>query len=374
MPCGSTRCGLLAWKPVQPGEIFCDGAGRVLRAVDSAGIEAWSLRWQGDALVDARLRLPGGDVIGLRPAAGEHPLIGACDAIVRGDGTIVAHVASVQWSRPTCIPAVDVPGALPPGAGTAILDLVATLAQHGGAVALRYRGPYPTSGLFATLLHSFRVEGDRELADARFVAAVAEVGFGTDIHTPDVDFEPDPHRWSWPAPRLCVEHRRGVARVWVDGRAYAPDGRHHRLVREGERWCAQLVLAGAVWCEVAAVDLHGAPQSTIAAPTPVDPALVGVALPAAMLDVLATIVADGAAPALRDGIGRAIGRGITLGDTGMQAAREQAGAIVVHGGLVERALGLGGAESLVAIAQAVGPVAVHLAVAELAARLGALTR
>ena len=59
-----------------------------------------------------------------------HPVLGAVQAIrvvPKGseEGTIVARVADVDWSRPAKIPAIDAPARLPPGAGTALLDVLA---------------------------------------------------------------------------------------------------------------------------------------------------------------------------------------------------------------------------------------------------------
>lgn len=346
-----------------------DAAGRPLRDTDGEGHDAWSLGWDGDALTHATLRLPDGTCIDVEPGADEHAVLGPCDVVYQAgpDRVALARIAAVSWRAPTCIPAVDVPGALPPGAGTAILNLLAILAHDAGTPSLCYRGPYPTAGLFATLRSSFRVDGDLALAERRFVAEAERHGFGTTALVPAVDFVPDPHAWSWPAPRVCVQHRDGIERVWVDGRAYDRDGVHHVLVRHDDRWVARLVLAGEPWCDVVTVDERGRPIAAIASPPAVDPGLVGVALPAPMLEVLAEVIATESASPLRPAIAAELAQGITLADTGLVPARPGTAGILIHAALVERALVQGGAASLAALAAAVRPIVVRLAVSRLAA-------
>lgn len=322
--------------------------------------EAWRLTWDDTRLVHARLRLPAGDAIELRPRTAEHLLLGPCDAVHRdGVDEPIARIAAVSWRAPESIPAVDVPGALPPGAGTAILNLLSTLARDAGIRSLRYRGPYPTSALFATLASSFAIEGDVEAAEARFVD---HPGFGIADAMPDVDFVPDPHVWSWPAPRVCVQTRAAIERVWIDARAYDRGGAHHALVRDGDGWSARFVLAGEPWCEVVRLDDHGAPCSEIATPPPAPAALVGIALPAAMIEVLAEVVVAESAPALGPAIRAVLAAGITLADTGLAVARAEPRGILLHAALAERALAKGGATSLGLLAQALRPVVARVAV------------
>lgn len=343
-----------------------DAAGRPVRLADRLGHAAWSLTWSDDALVDATLRLPDGSTIALRPGAEAHALLGPCDGIHRvvdGElGSVVARVAAVAWARPTCIPAVDIPGALPAGAGSAILNLLSMLAADAGAPSLRYCGPYPTAALFESLRASFRVDDD---ACGRFVAD-PDGRFGTEDLSPPVDFVPAPFAWSWTAPRICAQHRDGLARLWIDGRPYDPDGEHHLLVSDGDDRCAVVRFAGATWCEVLRVDADGVPRGPIAAPPSVSPELVGVALPDAMVEVVAEGLARESAPALGPAIHRVFAAGITLADTGLAPARRDPTGIVVHAALVERALASTPAASLRAVLDAVrGPV-VRAAVAELA--------
>lgn len=330
--------------------------------IDRFGNEAWRLRWDGDRLAHARIRLPTHDELELHPATSEHLLLGPCDAVHR-HGEPIAQIAAVSWHAPACIPAVDVPGALPPGAGTAILNLIAVLAQRAGARSLRYRGPYPTSALFTTLASSFRVAGDRDDAEQRFTC---EPGFGTRAIVPEVDFVPDPHTWSWPTPRICVQRRREVERIWVDGRAYDRGGEHHVLVRDGDAWSAQLVFATRTWCEVVRVVDDDLPCTPIAEPPPAPTDLVGVALPREMIDVIGEVIARESAPALGPAIAQVLAKGITLADTGLVLARAEPSGTLLHAVLVERALALGSAASLATLARALRPTVVRAAVARLA--------
>jgi len=343
--------------------IAVDDAGRPSHAIDPFEHEAWRLRWDGARLVHARVRLPGGDALELLPGTADHLLLGPCDAVHHeGHDEPIARIAAVSWHAPTCIPAVDVPGALPPGAGTVILNLLAALAEHSGATSLRYRGPYPTSALFATLAASFRITGDRDAAERRFVH---DDGFGLHDIEPDVDFVPDPHAWSWPLPRVCVQHRRGTEAVWIDARAYAPGATNHVLVRDGDAWSARVVLAGEPWCEVLRVDDRGEPCSAIATPPAAPPHLVGITLPTAMVEVIRDVVIRASAPALAASIARVLAGGITLADTGLTVARAQARGIVLSAALVERAMARDGATSLAILALALRPIVARTAVARL---------
>lgn len=354
------RCGMRA------ASIAVDDAGRPTHAIDPFGHEAWRLRWDGARLVHARVRLPGGDALELLPGTADHLVLGRCDAVHReGDGEPIARIAAVSWHAPTCIPAVDVPGALPPGAGTAILNLLATLAERAGATSLRYRGPYPTSALFATLAASFTITGDRDVAEQRFVD---HDGFGVHDAVPAVDFVPDPHVWSWPQPRVCVQHRRAIEALWIDARAYDRSSPHHALVRDGDAWSARLVLAGEPWCVVLRVDDQGVPCSPIAAPPAAAPQLVGIALPAAMIEVITDVLVRESAPALAASIASVLAEGITLADTGLAVARAEPHGIELNAVLVERAMARGGAASLAMLAVALRPVVARVAAARLLAR------
>src|SRR5678815_74463 len=100
------------------------------------------LFWDADRLV--RLVVPGATVDG---AVIDDPLLGRAHAISR-DGVGLTTMSALDWARPTEIPTVAAPGALPPGVGGAILNVIAELARQAGITELRYGGPYPTPALW----------------------------------------------------------------------------------------------------------------------------------------------------------------------------------------------------------------------------------
>lgn len=336
---------------------------------DRRGNVAWHLHWHRGALQRAMIRLPAGDAIELVARATEHPLLGACDLLRTTTGTALARVASIDWAAPSTIPAVDVPGALPPGAGTAVLNLLARLAAHAGVESLRYRGPYPTASLLATLAASFAVPAH---ADDAFARAAASASFGTGPCEPDVGFTPAPHAWSWTAPRVCAELRDGLQRAWIDGRAFDRNAAHARLVDEAQHHVARVVFAGTTWCDVATIDRNGEPRASIAAPPRVRDDLIGAALPDASAEVLARAIAATAAAPLQRDIVAIVGGGLRLADLGLDPARLVDDRIEVHAELVARALELDPAGSLGTLVAAIAPVAIRAAASRLARRWDAL--
>src|SRR5579862_1584172 len=84
-----------------------------------------------------------------------HPLLGAAH-IIEHAGQSITAMSVLDWQRPTQIPTIAEPSKLPPGAGGALLNYIAWLAESAGVHALRYAGPYPTPALYRALLRSFR--------------------------------------------------------------------------------------------------------------------------------------------------------------------------------------------------------------------------
>jgi hypothetical protein len=126
--------------------------------------------WHPDgALVTAAVRIPDRSWVSIEPRAGEVAPWGAVDRLWHGADadartTSVTVFGTVDWARITTIPPLAEPARLPPGAGTAVLNLLATLAREQGIPCLRYAGPYPTEALFLALLECFRPErADRDL-------------------------------------------------------------------------------------------------------------------------------------------------------------------------------------------------------------------
>ena len=102
---------------------------------------------------------------------------------------VLTTISTIDWARPTEIPAIAAPGALPPGAGGAIMNVLAILAQRAGVTELRYAGPYPTHALFSTLARSFRTTTTEDEFTSAFADRAARVARGP----MDAVFVPAPH-------------------------------------------------------------------------------------------------------------------------------------------------------------------------------------
>lgn len=349
-------------------------AGRPAEAVDPDGLVAWRLVWRRDALETARLRLPDGRHIRVETDAGEHPLFGRVDHLwVEGEDAPRGRFGAVHWSRPASIPPLDRPGALPPGAGTAVLNLLARLAAHVGTGPLRYHGPYPTAALFETLQASFAVLGDRDEALARFTAEFESTALAGRMLTVGVDFQPAPHEWLFVHPRLCVEARHGIERVFVDGQAYARGpGGPRRLRSDGEEIVAYIEIAGAPWVDLIRLRSDAQPRHEPAAVPTVDSPLVGMDLPAEVTAVLGEIMVSRAPAPMQRMLGRLWTKArLRFGDTGAAWATRHDGTIDVHAVLGERLESTDARGQLALLLQAVEPVAHRWAQAELAARAAA---
>jgi hypothetical protein len=169
------------------------------------------------------------------------------------------------------IPPVAEPARLPAGAGAALLNVLATLAQDQGRPALRYLGPYPSEQLFWSLTESFRFGALGPGLDplAQFLAN-AEATFmrGTPREAP-LDWIPAPHERYLAADGLVVQLRDGVERVAWHERSYhrtEAQGlrrREHRVVRivgtaAAMRYVASLEALGTVVEDHVVLDACGA--------------------------------------------------------------------------------------------------------------------
>ncbi|MBI3636201.1 MAG: hypothetical protein HY216_08305, partial [Candidatus Rokubacteria bacterium] len=139
-------------------------AGRTER--DRFGNVTMEMAWRSDGrLEDARVRIPGG-WLRLEPRATDDAPWGASDRVWRVGGARERDVpltlfAALDYARVDHIPPLADPERLPPGGGTALLNLIATLAAEQGRARLAYRGPYPTEQLFLALLECFRYVAPR---------------------------------------------------------------------------------------------------------------------------------------------------------------------------------------------------------------------
>ena len=285
-----------------------DARGRRVGERDAGGLEITRVRWGDDGrLAGAAVRLPDRSWIDIEPGAGHDPRWGPSD-LLRHAGTPVSHCAAIDWACVDAIPPLAEPARLPPGAGTAVLNLLAALAADHGRAALRYRGPYPTEALFLALLESFRWIADGETAaDIDPLAAFMAGG---------LRWAPAPHTRTFPDDGVYVQSRERVEKVVWHGRAYyrldwQGVERHasHRLHEADGR-----VRAG-LWALGAALECHAvlSPEGTVLAITPPPPGVEPPRpLPRAVADGLVAVVIAGSAPPLAEAL-RAGTAGLTVG-------------------------------------------------------------
>jgi hypothetical protein len=224
-----------------------DRRGRVTAAIRRAPSGALEAAWT---------RTLDGSVVGVLPGGAEHPLWGPSDRIVTSPARpeVLTVSAALDWDRIEAIPGLADPTRLPPGAGTALLNLVAGLAADQGAAALRYRGPYATEQLFWSLLESFRLD-DPSDGLARFLADAEEAFLAGAAREVPVDWRPAPHERLFSDDGVSVQLRDGVEKVCWEGRTYyRPEWQgilrdEHRVVRvvqdeRGLTYVAGLVALG----------------------------------------------------------------------------------------------------------------------------------
>jgi len=297
------------------------------------------LFWDGDRLV--RLAVPGATIDG---AVITDPLLGPAHAIVG-----VTTMSALDWARPTEVPTVAAPGALPPGAGGAILNVIAELARRAQVTELRYAGPYPTPALWRALARSFTTAGSEADFTADLLARAARVARDPIA----IDFVPAPHE------RVAFasghsEVRDGVLeRAMIDGITYAPAGSPARLT--GDR--CEIWFGDAPYAHVATLagdgTLADGPHALPACTSSVLGAAFPPALSAALGELVAEVVPPPLAAAARDFVA---GQPITWADLGARAARAGAGGLAVHAALWDRVGPYGLGRLALALAEALAPV------------------
>ena len=277
-----------------------DGAGRLAAELDRHGTIVSELDWQPDGrLARAAVRIPDGSWVTVHPGAGAPGPWGASDELRHG-AVALTRFGALDWSRIAHIPPLAEPARLPPGAGTAVLNLIARLAAEQGASALRYEAPYPTEQLFLALLESFRWAG-------------------SDVGDPLVAFmngalawAPAPHTRAFESPRVYVQQRDRIEKIVVDGRPfYRPDWqgvgrRTPRVVREaGDTVRASLQTLGAVLEDHAILAADG---GVLELPPPPSDRPDIRPLPDMLVSGLVATVAASSAPALSVALRRATER------------------------------------------------------------------
>ena len=231
-----------------------DRRGRRVIERDRHGAAVATLAWGGNGgLAEAAVRIPDGSWLRVLPRAARDPRWGASDILVHaGDdpdpaGSPLTQFAAVDWAAIDAIPPLAEPARLPPGGGTAVLNLIAALAADQSRGPLAYRGPYPTEQLFLALLESFRFEGTTP-GDPHPLEVFTAGG---------LIWMPHPHERCFDPRGVYVQSRERVEKVVWRGRAYYRDDwqgveRHavHRVHDDGAR------VVGSLWALGGALEDH----------------------------------------------------------------------------------------------------------------------
>jgi hypothetical protein len=257
-----------------------------------------------------------------------HSLLGHAHVIEHAGRPITA-MSAIDWSRPTQIPTIAEPRALPPGTGTLLLNEIATRALAAGVQKLRYAGPYPTHALFVSLLRSFRTTDGLET----FTADVLDRALRVARDEVAVDFTPAPFVRSRTAYGY-LDLRDGVAdRVQIDGVVYDHHEQPGSLARlDGVR--AVLTVGG----PIAAIATFDAKLELADGPHPIpafQTAANGTEFPAALRDELAeaaTVFVP--APLASDVVAAIRPRRIEWADLGWRAARRIGDGFSMHVGFL----------------------------------------
>jgi hypothetical protein len=182
-------------------------AGRRLRERDRHGHDLARLEWRGDgALARASTRIPDGSWLTIEPRATADAPWGLSDRLWHRGAPLTVFQA-LDYTRIGFIPALAEPGRLPPGAGTAVLNLIAGLAADQGGQPLAYRGPYPGEQLFLALLESFRHEDGEGDPLGAFMNA-------------RLTWLPAPHERVAGDSGIWIQLRDGIEKVVWEGRPY----------------------------------------------------------------------------------------------------------------------------------------------------------
>lgn len=246
-----------------------------------------------------------------------HPLLGPAHVIEHGERPVTA-MSEIDWERPTEIPTIAEPRALPPGSGTLLMNELARRAQAAHVRVLRYAGPYPTHALFASLLRSFRTAGTVEA----FTADVLDRAVRLARDEVPVDFMPAPFTRDGD-----VDVRDGeVDRIRIAGVTYDRAGETNSLALLAS---SRAVLSvGIPVAHVATLDgtrIVEGPHAIPAFPAPASP------FPEALRDTLAEAATAYAPAPLRADISARIRRStITWEDLGTRAARRTDDGFALH--------------------------------------------
>ena len=305
------------------------------RCLDRQGNETFVIRETGSQF-EAALYSPTRLKLTLKREGRDHAVLGPVDSIyIEDEAEPRALVSQVHWEEPAWIPAVDQPGALPSGVGSALLNFLAQQADDRSLPTLKYRGPYPTLALFESLGASFSPPTPVEEALRRFTEDVEDTALAARVVEPPVAFRPAPFEWHWVNDRVCLQQRYGIERVFLDGQAFDRKEEVCRVVREDNTLELQVWLAGRPWWKTAKLSLDG--DMLEQQPRPgIDPAWMNKALPERLRTALARVLVA-AAPAMLRPAYELVWKNIPIvfGDAGYRAAYFDGTQVILHGGLGE---------------------------------------
>jgi hypothetical protein len=295
----------------------------------------------------------------------DDPLLGPAHVITTPLGTTTMQ--ALDWDRPTRIPAIANPAVLG-RAGGFLLNEIAIRAIDADVTALQYAGPYPTPSLFRALRRSFTTTGTEADFTANLVARMANLS-----RDPiPIDFAPAPVTYVF-HPRGHVELRDRPTRAVVDGIAYETNGSVTRLVAiEGAGSTTSGLFACELWfgdspyaC-VATLDSAGSLVGPIEAITPSTSAVIGQPFPPALVAAIAQLVGD-ASPLPDAACAWVATQSITWADLGARVARTTSTGIELHAALWDHIGPLGLGRLVLAVAEAIAPLATQAVVAQLTA-------
>jgi hypothetical protein len=220
----SVHGSLTLFLPPSPAQ----SSPRRLASFDRRGRLLSLVTWMPDGKLD-RFKVRGldGRFLGVVRGAASHLGWGLSDCVNMLEGErgfslerSLTLFRSVTYEDVDFLPPLDAPTLLPVGGGSTVLNLLAQLAQDQGKALLRYRGPYPSERLFATLCESFRYSGEPGVTRERFTRDVEEAALRLKMDEVSVDWRPSPHERFFPAAYTCVQLRDGVEKVYDHGRVY----------------------------------------------------------------------------------------------------------------------------------------------------------
>jgi hypothetical protein len=337
---------------------------RLVRIVDRDGHTHATIAWNADTI--RRLTVAGAIVDG---AVIEDALLGRAHAIFTEGNEPATTMSALEWSAPSEIPAIAAPGQLRHGAGGALINVIALLAQSAGVTELHYAGPYPSDALYDSLRRSFTTDATQ----AEFTASFFDRAASLSRDPLPFVFVPAPHE-RIRIPGGHVEMRDGLERAVIDGLVFARGTETtKRLVADVDHESNAEILRAEVWFGNAAFG-HAATFDTSGTllegphPPPVyESAVIGKRFPAQLVDAIADLcarcVAAPLAPAARAFV---VAHPIIWADLGFHTAARTLDEIHVHAALWDHVLPLGLERLAMTIVDALVPVVTLGATAMLA--------